>query len=89
MQSHPEKKAGGGFESPFKAFRTAGPLFGSGIQLAAAVVLMFFFGRWLDANFSTNPWLMIVCVMIGVGGGLFHFIRTVSEVEKEEKKEQQ
>jgi ATP synthase protein I len=89
MKSDRDEHAGWGFENPFKAFNTAGPLFGSGIQLAAVVVLMFFLGRWLDTHFETTPWLMIVCIIFGIAGGLFHFIKTVSNLEQKEKREDQ
>jgi F0F1-type ATP synthase assembly protein I len=69
-------------DSPFRAFSAAGPLFGSGIQLAAAAVLMFFLGRWLDAYFGTAPWLMIIFVTFGVGGGMYNFIRAVGQAEE-------
>ncbi len=72
--------------SSFKAFRAAGPLFGAGVQMAAAVVLMFFVGRWLDAKFGTDPWLMIAGILFGVGGGMYTFLRTVSEVDNAEGK---
>lgn len=69
-----------------KAFRLAGPLFGAGIQMAAAVVLMFFFGRWLDSKFDTEPWLMLLGILFGAGGGMYTFIKTVTEIDKAEKK---
>ena len=70
----------------FKAVRAAGPLLGAGIQMAAAVVLMFFVGRWLDSKFGTDPWLMITGIMFGVAGGLTSFIRTASRVDNVGKK---
>lgn len=70
------KKAVGGFGNSFKAYRAVGPLFGSGIQLAAAVALFFFLGRWLDGTLGTGPWLMLIGALIGAGGGLYNFIRT-------------
>ena len=71
-------------DPPSTSYRTIGPLFGAGIQLALAVVAMFFLGRWLDEKFGTQPWLMIAGSLIGVSGGLISFVRTVSEVSRQE-----
>ena len=78
------KKVVGGSESFFKAYRTVAPLFGSGIQLAAAVALFFFLGRWLDEKMGTGPWLMLIGALIGAGGGLYGFIRTAVKAGNEE-----
>ena len=67
-----------------KSLRTAGPLFGSGIQLAVSAVLMFFVGRWLDDKFGTAPWFMLVGTLFGITAGLYHFIKTANEVSKKE-----
>jgi ATP synthase protein I len=72
--------------SYFRAMRKAGPLFGSGIQLAASVVLMYFLGRWADEAYNTKPWLMLVGIFFGIGAGLFNFIKIVNRLEKKSKK---
>jgi len=79
-------KQNGGPAGSFKAIRAASPLIGAGVQMAAAVILMFFVGRWLDAKFGTDPWLMITGIFFGVGGGLYAFVRTVSDVDNAEEK---
>ena len=66
----------------FKALRQLGPLFTSGIQLAAAVALMFFLGRWLDMKWETAPWMTIIGSVFGAGAGLYNFIKTANEVGK-------
>ena len=67
-----------------KSLRLTAPLFGSGIQLAVSVVLMFFVGRWLDDKFGTTPWLMLGGLFFGTGAGLYQFIKTANEVSKKE-----
>jgi F0F1-type ATP synthase assembly protein I len=47
-----------------------------GAQLALAVLLCGFLGRWLDGELGTAPWLMIVGLAVGVLGGFVKFIRT-------------
>jgi ATP synthase protein I len=76
-----------GFSSLPGAIRSAGPLIGSGIQLATSVVVMFFLGRWLDDRFGTSPWLMIVGTFLGLGAGLFSFIKTIITMDSKEKEE--
>ncbi len=55
-----------------------------GIQLALAVVVLFFLGRWLDSLWGTSPWLMLAGILIGIVGGLIKFFRTAMEVGREE-----
>lgn len=64
-----------------------GILFGSGIQLAISVVLMFFLGRWADGKLHTEPWLLIAGVLFGVGAGLYSFIKTAISVDDRPEKE--
>ena len=84
-----ENKTGWGFPISFKTFREVGPLFGLGIQLAAAVIVMSLLGYWLDQQWATAPWLMIVCTCLGFAAGMYHFIKTVSDVSKRESKERE
>lgn len=83
----PEQKLGWGIKNPLKAFGPAGSLFGTGIQLAATIVILFFLGHWLDKQLDTTPWLMIVGGAVGIVGGLLKFVRTVCEVSKKEEQE--
>lgn len=87
MENPEQKKNDSGFSSYVRAIRAAGPLFGSGIQLAASVVLMFFIGRWLDSLCNSAPWLMIVGLFFGFSAGLYNFIKIVGKVEKDKTKE--
>jgi len=87
MENPEPNKDNSGFSGYGKAIRAAGPLFGSGIQLAASVVIMFFIGRWLDGVFNSAPWLMIVGIFFGFGAGLYNFVRIVNKVEKDKTKE--
>jgi F0F1-type ATP synthase assembly protein I len=81
------EKSGLNFENPLKAYRHAGPLFGTGIQLAGTVVILFFIGSWLDDQWHTTPWMMVIAISIGIVGGLIKFIRTVNEISKSEERE--
>jgi ATP synthase protein I len=50
------------------------------IQLAAAVILMLFLGRWLDGKFGTAPWLMLAGLTVGFAAGLYAFLRSVQKL---------
>ena len=52
------------------------------LQLAAAVVLMFFLGRWLDGKFGTTPWLMLAGLAIGFTAGFYSFLRSIQKLAK-------
>ena len=84
MPGSDDKKSNGSPVTSFKAFGVAGPLFGSGIQLAAAVAVFFFVGRWLDGKLGTEPWLMLTGALAGAGGGLYSFIKTALKVGRSE-----
>jgi ATP synthase protein I len=55
------------------------------IQLAAAVILMLFLGRWLDFKFGTAPWLMLAGLAVGFAAGLFSFLRSVQKLAKNDQ----
>lgn len=59
---------------------TVGPYLTMGMELAIAVVGMFFIGRWIDTWLECEPWGMYVGLGIGVVGGLIRFIRRALEL---------
>jgi F0F1-type ATP synthase assembly protein I len=67
-----------------QAMRDAGPYLTLGTELAAAVLLMFGIGWWLDRRLGTSPWMMIAGMIFGIGAGLFLFIRSVNEIIRDE-----
>ena len=52
-----------------------GPYLTMGMELAIAVVGMFFIGRWIDGHWGTEPWGMYAGLFLGVVGGFIRFIR--------------
>jgi F0F1-type ATP synthase assembly protein I len=68
-----------------ESYRSIGPYIGLGTQLAATVVLMFFIGKWLDAEFGTFPWFIVIFTMLGSFAGLYNFIKTVLNLNKKKK----
>jgi ATP synthase protein I len=62
--------------------REAGPLLGIGTSLAITVLLGVLAGRWVDARWGTEPVFTLVGAVLGIGGGLYGFIRTVTATAK-------
>lgn len=50
-------------------------LAGLGFELAAAVVGFALLGYWIDRHYETEPWGLLVCIGIGLFGGMYNFIR--------------
>jgi len=46
-----------------------------GVELAAAVVGCLLLGLWIDRHFGTSPWGTVVCILLGLIGGLFNLVR--------------
>lgn len=44
---------------------------GVGIQFAATLLLFLFAGRWLDRKLGTDPWLLMLGVLLGFGLSLY------------------
>ncbi|MFH1527606.1 MAG: AtpZ/AtpI family protein [Bacteroidota bacterium] len=65
-----------------KVYAEVGPYLGLGFQLAATIILMFFFGRWLDAQFETEPLWTIVFSFLGGASGIYNFIKTTLSLNK-------
>lgn len=52
--------------------------FGAGLTLAVSVGLFAYGGLWLDTKFGTKPWLLVLCVLCGIAGGMLHLIRVLA-----------
>jgi len=46
-------------------------------ELAAMTVSGYYIGRFLDDKLATAPWLMLLCVIIGLAAGFFVVIKTL------------
>jgi hypothetical protein len=51
---------------------------GVGIQFGLAISLFALLGRWLDVRFGTGPWLLLVGVLLGFGGGTYSLLKKFS-----------
>jgi F0F1-type ATP synthase assembly protein I len=58
-----------------------------GLQLAIAVTVFFFLGRWADEKFGSAPWGMLVGLAVGITGGFIKFFRTALTLGREADRE--
>ena len=57
-----------------------------GIQMVTIIAIFGAIGWWLDVRFDTKPWAMLIGCLIGVGGGMYYFIRAVLHANAEADK---
>ena len=53
----------------------AGLVFFIGFQVIIATAIGYFIGAFLDNKFNTNPWLMIICLGLGMTAGFIQVYR--------------
>jgi ATP synthase protein I len=56
-----------------------------GIQFPVAIALGYFFGRWLDRLFGTDPWLTIIFALFGITAGFVNLFRITAQAGRAEK----
>ncbi|UQZ91118.1 ATPase F0F1 [Deltaproteobacteria bacterium Smac51] len=65
-----------------------------GISFAVSIVLGLALGWWLDKKLGTAPWLLLLCLMLGIAAGFKNLFTVSARLEKasqkaaEEKKRQ-
>ena len=47
-----------------------------GVELAASLIGFALLGLWIDHKYGFEPWGTLVCVVIGLVGGFYNFIRS-------------
>jgi F0F1-type ATP synthase assembly protein I len=60
------------------AMRTAWELSAGLLSFVVAILLGWWFGGFLDARFSTAPWLTVVFTLFGLVAGVLNVYRTLS-----------
>jgi len=48
-----------------------------GIELAIAVVLGYYGGKYLDGRFATGPWFLLAGVLVGLAAGVAGVFKTL------------
>jgi ATP synthase protein I len=56
----------------------AGRVLGVGLQFAGAIVLFLFAGRWVDSKLGTEPWFLLLGVLVGLVGGFLSLYRQLN-----------
>ncbi len=79
-----DENSSSGKDSEHSVLRQLAPYLTMGFQLGATVIIFFFAGHWLDGQFRTAPWCMIVLTLMGIGGALYKFFTTVIKLGKRE-----
>jgi len=69
-----------------RIYKEVGPYLGIGFQLAATVAIMVFIGSWLDKKTGNNSLFIVIFAFLGVGIGLYNFIKTVIDLSKKTDK---
>ena len=54
-----------------------------GIEMAVAIVLGWAFGRYLDGKFGTEPYLMLIFLLLGIAAGFKGLIRAAKRAQRE------
>lgn len=55
-----------------------------GLAFPIAIVIGYFWGRWLDRMFSTAPWLTAIFSIFGIVAGFVNAVRTAIRIGREE-----
>lgn len=66
-------------DSPWMIFGIYGAV---GFQLALSVVAGALFGNYMDKKLLTSPWLTLIGLALGFGGGLYNLFRIVKWWQK-------
>src|SRR5262245_12064601 len=59
-----------------------------GIELAISIVIGLLGGRWLDGKLGTDPYLMIVGLLLGVFAGFRSLIQSARKATRQSQTEQ-
>lgn len=57
----------------------------AGLELGVAVAIGALFGHWLDSEFDTTPWLMLVFLVFGLIAGFRGLLRAIARADKESR----
>lgn len=77
----PAKRPGDVAKTTRSAFHTLS-MTSVGLELGVAVILGLFVGRWLDGQLGTEPWMMILWVVLGFTAGFKGVFRAMRESDR-------
>ena len=73
-------------ENKRKLYRQAARYSSVGLEMGIAVAIGVSIGYYLDRTFNTQPWLMIVFLLLGVAAGFRGLFSLMKEIDKEGRK---
>lgn len=56
-----------------------------GFLMAAAILLGYFVGNFLDDYFGTSPWFLIIFLILGIVGGSMEYFNILKKIIKDPK----
>jgi len=56
-----------------------------GLQVAFAIIIGYFFGKWLDGQFDTSPWLTYIFLIFGILAAFRNIGYAIKRVEKADR----
>ena len=88
MDGERERKRTGGTPPEDRATGASAAAYaGLGLQFALAILLFTFLGQWLDRRLGTEPWLLLVGVFMGAGGGFYSiYRRLMADLRRDEER---
>lgn len=54
------------------------------MMLLAGPLVGWFIGSWLDKKFGTNPWLLIILLVLGTTASVRETIKIIKEISKDD-----
>ena len=63
-------------------WRIAGNTGAVGIEIAVAIVIGYFGGNYLDKKLGTQPWLMYLGLLAGIGAAIKALVRVTREYQR-------
>lgn len=77
----PDKKPN---NNNFKLVRQMGLAITIPMMLLAGPLVGWFIGSWLDKKFGTNPWLLIILLVLGTTASVRETIKIIKEISKDD-----
>jgi F0F1-type ATP synthase assembly protein I len=62
---------------------------GIGLELAGAVAGFALVGYWVDRHYGSQPWGLIVGVVLGIVGGLYNLVREALQAARDAQRQDQ
>jgi ATP synthase protein I len=53
-----------------------------GIEMGVSTAIGYVLGAWLDGRFGTTPWLMLLCLLLGISAGFRSLYRAARSAQR-------